>query len=149
MLSKKIVLVLSIIFFSSSIVTAQEEMTWYDLSDVKFNRVYNEEYGTFFLVPEFGETIRSLDGKKVRIVGYFLDIAGNGEVLLLSKQPMASCFFCGGAGPETVIEVNFKEKPDFITDQVIVITGTLKLNADDVDQCNYIMNDVTGELIDY
>lgn len=60
---------------------------------------------------------------------------------------MASCFFCGGAGPETIIEVIFKKKPPFKTDQIVEITGILELNADDVDHCNYILKEATGKLI--
>lgn len=126
---------------------SQERLTWNDLSDVTFKRTYNPIYDTDFLVPTFGKHVKSFVGKQVIIKGYFLDIAGDGEFLLLSKQPMATCFFCGGAGPETIIEVNFKKKPNFKTDQIIEIIGLLKLNADDVDHCNYILNNVVGTLI--
>ena len=123
----------------------QEKLTWYDLADVTYNRTYNEDYGTFLLVPKFGNFIKSFEGKKITIKGYFLDITGKGTLTLLSKRPMASCFFCGGSGPETVIEVYFKNKPTFKTDQVIEITGTLRLNTDDLERCSYILEDTTGK----
>ena len=68
-------------------------------------------------------------------------------MFLLSKNPLASCFFCGGAGPETVIEVYFKEKPPYKTDDVVEITGKLQLNVDDVSKANYILNNSTGKAI--
>ena len=60
---------------------------------------------------------------------------------------MAACFFCGGAGPETIIEVYFKDTPPFKTDQGIEITGVLELNADDVAHCNYIIRNAKSKKI--
>lgn len=133
--------------FISSFGFAQTQMTWTDFADVEFKPTYNEKYGIDFLMPTFGDRIQTFNGKLITISGYFLDISGNGKVLLLSKNPMAACFFCGGAGPETIIEVNFKKKPPFKTDQIVTITGMLELNPKDVDHCNYILRDATGKLI--
>ena len=131
----------------SSVAIAQQQMTWTDFADVEFKPKYNEKYGIEFLMPTFGETIKEQEGKLISITGYFLDISGNGKIFLLSQNPMAACFFCGGAGPETIIEVNFKEKPPYKTDQVVTITGVLKLNEKDVDHCNYILHEATGKLM--
>jgi len=133
--------------FVSNFVMAQEKLTWNDFSDVKFEPVYNEEYDVHFLMPKFGEKIKSYSGKQVRIKGYFLDLSGSGEIFLVSKNPMASCFFCGAAGPETIVEVSFKEKPPFKTDQIITVSGVLKLNVNDVNHCNYILSEATGQLV--
>ena len=126
---------------------SQSKLTWDDFADVEFNPEYNEKYDVHFLMPTFGETIKNFNGKKIKITGYFLDISGTGEVFLVSANPMASCFFCGGSGPESIVEVNFKEKPPFKTDQVVEVTGLLKLNRDDVDHCNYILSGAWGELV--
>ncbi|WP_136466953.1 hypothetical protein [Flagellimonas onchidii] len=128
--------------------TAQIQMTWEDFADVKFEPKYNATYDVNFLMPTFGKEIKSYRGQEVQIKGYFLDISGSGEVFLVSANPMASCFFCGAAGPETIIEVDFKEKPPFRTDQIVVVTGVLELNANNVDRCNYILNEATGRLIE-
>ncbi|MEM8848261.1 MAG: hypothetical protein AAGD17_14270 [Bacteroidota bacterium] len=125
---------------------AQKQLTWKDFADVNFQSQFNEKYGVHFLMPTFGEKIMSFKGKQVSIKGYFLDISGSGEIFLISQNPMASCFFCGGSGPETIIEVSFKEKPPFKTDQIVTVTGTLELNANDVDHCNYILTEATGRL---
>jgi len=127
--------------------TAQEQLNWTDFADVEFKPTYNEKYGIEFLMPTFGDIIKSYDGKSISITGYFLDISGNGRIFLLSQNPMAACFFCGGSGPETIIEVNFKEKPPYKTDQVVTITGVLQLNEKDVDHCNYILQDAVGKLV--
>ncbi|MEM7382042.1 MAG: hypothetical protein AAF361_12710 [Bacteroidota bacterium] len=140
-------LIVLFVAFSCSFVAAQEQLTWEDFADVSFEPVYNEEYGVHFLMPKFGEKIKAYRGKNISIKGYFLDISGSGEVFLVSQNPMASCFFCGAAGPETIVEVIFKEKPDFKTDQIVVVTGVLDLNANNVAHCNYILEGATGKLV--
>ena len=126
---------------------AQEKLTWEDFADVSFEPVYNEKYDVNFLMPKFGEKIQAFQGKKVSIMGYFLDISGSGEVFLVSQNPMASCFFCGAAGPETIVEVDFLEKPPFKTDQIVTVSGILQLNANNVDHCNYILKEAEGQLV--
>ncbi|MEN1784981.1 MAG: hypothetical protein AAGF77_07545 [Bacteroidota bacterium] len=126
---------------------SQSLLTWDDFADVNFEPKYNAQYDAHFLMPTFGKKIKSYEGKQVKITGFFLDLAGTGEIYLVSANPMASCFFCGAAGPETVIEVAFKERPSFKTDQVVQIIGQLSLNADDVGHCNYIMSEASGKLI--
>ena len=139
-----IVLLVSLV---SSYGIAQDQLDWDDFADVNFEPVYNEKYDVYFLMPKFGEKIQSYRGKQVSITGYFLDISGSGEVFLVSKNPMASCFFCGAAGPETVIEVSFDERPPFRTDQVVTITGVLELNRNNVNHCNYILKEASGQLV--
>ncbi|WP_250149291.1 hypothetical protein [Flagellimonas sp. 389] len=131
----------------STFAIAQKKLTWEDFADVNFEPEYNATYDMHFLMPTFGKKITTYRGKQVSIKGYFLDISGSGEVFLISQNPMASCFFCGAAGPETIIEVNFKEKPPFRTDQIVTVTGILELNRNNVDHCNYILKAATGQLI--
>ena len=126
---------------------AQSKLTWDDLADVDFVPEYNEKYDVHFLMPSFGDKIKAYNGKKIEITGYFLDISGTGEVFLVSANPMASCFFCGGSGPESIVEVAFDKIPPFKTDQVVTVTGTLELNRDNVDHCNYILRNASGELV--
>lgn len=128
-------------------VFAQVELTWEDFADINFEPEYNEKYEVYFLMPTFGEKIKAYQGKKIEITGYFLDISGTGEIFLVSANPMASCFFCGAAGAETIIEVNFKEYPSFKTDQIVTVTGVLELNRNNVNHCNYILKEATGELL--
>ena len=135
------------LILNGSFAFAQEQLTWKDFADVNFEPVYNEIYDVHFLMPTFGENIQSYRGKKVSIKGFFLDISGGGDIYLVSSKPMAACFFCGGAGPETIVEVIFKEKPPFKTDQVILVSGVLELNATDVNHCNYILKDAVGQIL--
>ena len=128
-------------------VFALSKITWDDLADVEFKPEYNEKYDVHFLMPTFGKGIKSYNGKNIEITGYFLDISGTGEVFLISSNPMATCFFCGGSGPESIIEVEFNSVPSFKTDQVVTVSGVLKLNREDVDHCNYILKGASGVLV--
>ena len=125
---------------------AQEEITWQDLAQVEFVDKYFPDYGQYFLYPEFSSSVQALDGTEVTITGYFLDIDPEGEIFILSQGPMSACFFCGIGGPETAMEVHFSSKPSFKMDDIITVTGTLKLNADDVNHFNYILKDSKGKL---
>lgn len=120
---------------------AQKEITWGDLAKVDYTEKFFSDFGEYFLYPKFGPEVKALEGKKVSIVGYYLDIDPTGTLFILSKNPMASCFFCGVGGPETAIELQFNAKPKFRTDDIVMVTGTLKLNADDVEHFNYILED--------
>ncbi|WP_298541443.1 hypothetical protein [uncultured Aquimarina sp.] len=139
---------LSLIFMSISFhLIAQQKLSWEDLEEVSFHNIYNVHYDDYFLKPTFGPIIKSYEGDKITIRGYFLDFSYEQEFYMVSRNPMSSCFFCGGAGPETIIEVIFKDKQNYKTDQVIEVTGILELNVDDVDHCNYILKEATARLV--
>ena len=135
----------SVLVFHAGV--AQSDLTWDDFADVSFKPQLVEEYGVEFLMPTFGQHIQSYNGKEISITGYFLNLSGSGDIFLVSQYPMASCFFCGTAGPETIIEIQFNEEPSFDTDQIVTVKGTLELNSLDVNQCNYILKDASGELV--
>lgn len=138
-----------IIIFVCTITNAlygQQQISWQILSDVSFTEEYFPEEDTYFLTPTFGASIKKLQGKKVQITGYFLNIDPSSGLYLVSKNPMASCFFCGMAGPETIMEVRFNEKVNFETDNIVTVTGIFNLNGDDITHCNYILKNATGKL---
>jgi len=123
--------------------SAQETLTWEDLSDVTFSEKYDEELNAYWLIPDFGAKPKSFAGKDVIIMGYFIPFNVDDDFYVLSKNPYSSCFFCGQAGPETVMELQVDESlPDRIKlDQRIFFRGTLELNKSDLDHCNYILKD--------
>lgn len=126
---------------------SQQKITWKDLAQVEFSEKFFPAYGESFLYPNFLPPIKNLEGKQVTITGYFLNIDPEGMLFILSKGPMASCFFCGVGGPETAVELKFNTKPNFKTDDIVAITGTLKLNADDVEHFNYILTECKGKRV--
>ena len=133
-------LALIILFFIPLFGFSQVEIDWETLSDVEFTDTYMEEVDEYFLYPYFGPNVRSLEGQQVIIRGFVLAIDPADGYYILSKSPYASCFFCGSGGPETVIELNMKSEKDyFMMDEVVTMKGILKLNSDDIYQCNDIL----------
>ncbi|NJB83594.1 hypothetical protein [Wenyingzhuangia aestuarii] len=126
----------------------QQKITWQDLSKIKYTEKYFSVYKETFLYPHFSVSVKSLEGKQVSIKGYFLDVDPKGKLYVLSKGPMSSCFFCGGGGPETAIELQSTTVAKFKTDDLLMVTGTLQLNADNVEHFNYILTDCKAQLID-
>ena len=140
-------LFLFILFSLGNSAQNQKKITWQDLSKVKFVEKYFPKYDQSFLYPTFLSPVKALEGKTVTITGYFLDIDPGGAIFILSKGPMSSCFFCGVGGPETAIELEFISKPSFKTDDIITVTGILKLNSENVEHFNYILTKCSGELV--
>lgn len=127
------------ILLYSSFCFSQQKVTWKDLAKVKFTDKYFPEYDDTFLQPEFSTSVKNLEGKQITITGYFLNIDPKGKLYILSKGPMSACFFCGIGGPETAVELQSTFKRKFKTDQIVTVTGTLKLNGSDVEHFNYIL----------
>jgi hypothetical protein len=59
---------------------------------------------------------------------------------IFSAFPYSMCFFCGGAGPESVMEVTAIE-PVVYTAESIVLKGKLKLNSEDVNKLMFALTD--------
>jgi hypothetical protein len=122
---------------------AQIKLSWQLLSDVKFESVWHEEQQANFLVPTFGEGPSAFEGKEVLISGYFIPLSEDKMFFVLSANPYASCYFCGAAGPESIVEIWFKPQSikRFKLDQFLTLKGKLKLNKSDVNHCNYILEE--------
>jgi hypothetical protein len=118
-----------------------EKLTWEDLTDVDFKDVYVEELDAYYWKPIFGPSVKNLEGKKFYITGYVIPVDIDEDFYVLSRYPFANCFFCGGAGPETVVDLQFSghSPREYATDERLTFAGELKLNADDVYQMNYII----------
>lgn len=122
---------------------AQEQgtvITWKTLTDVKFTEKYVEKYQDWFLFPNFGPTVKSLEGQPVAIKGYVIPIDLEEGLYALSAFPFAACFFCGAAGPESVITLNIaRVKRKYNTDDVVTFKGVLRLNDSNIEDFNYIL----------
>lgn len=117
-------------------------LTWKHLSDVRFTKKYNKQLGMYFLYPTFGESVVQLEGKQIQIKGYLIPADPDNNIYVISAQPMSMCFFCGGAGPESIIELQLRNKKQrFKTDAVKTVSGKLRLNAQDIEHLNYILED--------
>jgi len=115
---------------------------------MEFEEIFNEEYGFDVPYPIFNDKVKDLAGKKVTIEGYIipLEVGDDHELLVLSKYPESTCFFCGMAGPETVVDILPSRKiknRELNLNGKMKFTGTLKLNRDNLDHMNYMLIDAT------
>ena len=134
------------ILFSSPIDQDKKDL-WDVFGKVKFESIYNEKESTYLLYPEFTSELKEMEGKEVEITGFYIPMSLDANVIVISRTNYASCFFCGNAGPETVVEVEPRNKfRDFTMDEKITIKGKLKLNRDDIFRLNFILEE--GEVVD-
>lgn len=115
---------------------------WTTLSKITFKKEYDEMLGFKVDVPVFGKEVQALDDQEVVIKGYIIPVEGykSHKEFVFSAYPYNMCFFCGGAGPETVMEV-FSNEPVKYTAEPIVLRGKLELNASDINRLMYILKD--------
>ncbi len=144
---KRILIATVFLVFGATLVTHAQDNSkslaaanWSTLSKVTY-KVGKDEYGELS-IPVFGADIKKLAGKEIELSGYIVPFDGmfKPDHIILSSLPIASCFFCGGAGPESVVEVYLKESMKY-TANGIVVKGKLELNETDYNQLMYILKD--------
>ncbi|HRI80342.1 MAG TPA: hypothetical protein PLR06_12485 [Cyclobacteriaceae bacterium] len=133
-------LLLFLLVFGTLTASGQKD-GWELFAKTKFETKYNEKAAEYFLYPVFAKELKDLVGKEVSLEGYYLPIEITDDAyIILSKFPYSQCFFCGGAGPESIAEVTFKVKRGkFEMDEFIHVKGILKLNENNVEHGNFIL----------
>lgn len=122
-MKKTIVLLFVVLGFNAS---AQQVLPW-EMLAVPYSTTPDGLYE-----PQFPSWLDKYKNTEVVIQGYLVPVDVEGHQYALSRYAFSSCFFCGNAAPNTVVELVFKERPDdLITDQFVVVKGTLVFNADD------------------
>ena len=138
MLNKTLLILFSL--FAMFTARAQTETSWTDLMDITFKDVYLEADDMYVYYPLFKEKQKSLDGVEIAITGYIIPVDVELNQYVLSAFPFSACFFCGNAGPESVMAVYFTEADQsFKTDQRLTLAGTLELNETNVDELIYVL----------
>ncbi|MBK6545279.1 MAG: hypothetical protein IPO86_04520 [Saprospiraceae bacterium] len=127
--------------FQLNILEAQS--MWPALSKVSYKKEYDALLGIKVDRPVFSSDVKSLAGKIIQLKGYIIPTDGfkSHTEFVFSAFPYSSCFFCGKAGPETVIEIQAKE-PIQYTSEPIEIKGKLILNEKDINRLMYLMVEV-------
>lgn len=137
--------IISFLVFLSLPISNQKQaklIDWKLLAKVEFVDQYFEDYEAWYLVPKFSDAVKKLNGEQVIIKGYVIPLDVDGGEYALSAYPFSACFFCGGAGPESVMSLHFKDKPGrFETDDYLNFVGKLKLNTKDFEDFTYILED--------
>lgn len=131
---------LLLVVAASNELKAQENL-WKTLANITFKKEYDASLGFKVDVPVFSDQIKKLEGTEVVIKGYIIPVEGykGHKEFVFSAYPYNMCFFCGGAGPETVMEVYATEAIKY-TSEPIVIKGKLELNTSDINRLIYALN---------
>ena len=121
---------------------AQGDAVWKTLSKITYKKEYDEFMGFKIDKPVFSDAVKALDGTEVSIKGFIIPVEGykSHTEFVFSAFPYNMCFFCGGAGPETVMEV-YATRPIEYQAEAITLKGTLRLNADDINRLMYSLED--------
>ena len=119
----------------------QPLITWDQLTDVTFSKKYDATLGIEILQATYGPSVKALNGKEIIIRGYIIPLDPLGTQYVISRNPMASCFFCGGSGPETVAELRLHPKSirRYATDEILSFKGVLQLNEKNDNSLNYVI----------
>lgn len=136
---------------SSFHLMAQDEATtsttpnlWKTLAKITYKKEFDEMMGFKVDIPVFSQKVKNLEGTEVTVRGYIIPIEGykSHNEFILSAYPYNMCFFCGGAGPETVMEVTANQGIEY-TAEAIEIKGILRLNDTDINRMMYALEEVT------
>lgn len=134
----------SSVYAQDATADTKDENVWKTLSKITYKKEYDEFLGFKIDKPVFAAQVEELEGKEITVKGYIIPVEGykSHNEFIFSAYPYNMCFFCGGAGPETVMEVESLEAVEYTAEQV-VLKGKLKLNADDVNRLMYLLVDAT------
>ena len=137
-------LLLLLFVLSSVFATAQSDAAsvWKDLAKITYEKKYDELLGFKVDVPVFGKDVQAMEGEMIEISGYIVPVEGykSHKEFVFSAFPYNMCFFCGGAGPETVMEVTANEPVKYSTER-ITLRGRLRLNNENINQLMYLLED--------
>jgi hypothetical protein len=113
---------------------------WKNLSKISYKKEYDELMGFKVDKPVFSDAIKAMDGKMITLTGYIIPVDGykSHKEFIFSAFPYTMCFFCGNAGPETVMEITAKEAIKYTTEQ-IELKGILRLNSEDINRLMFKM----------
>ena len=133
--------IMFIYLFSNSYLSAQTNVDWFVLADVKFEKKFSESLGYSYEEATFGDWVKQYDGKEISITGYVIPLDVMATTLALSANPNSTCFFCGAAGPETVLDLRLSPDVErrFRMDELVTFKGKLKLNRRNDRQFTYVL----------
>lgn len=123
---------------------------WQALEAVSYRTRFDARWNAHVDYPVFGPSVLALGGKKIVLKGYMIPLEelSGPHHFVLSRYPFNECYFCGAAGPETVVEIHLSTKeqapgrkagPFRFTEEPIRVEGTLRLNDSDPDHLMYLL----------
>jgi len=132
-----------------TILCSPQPSGWELLSTVEIKRGYDDFMGAEIDQPVFSEQLKLHEGKEITLEGFIIPLqqTGDQDYFVLSRFPFQSCFFCGAAGPETVVEV-YSDREFRYTDERVRVSGKLRLNDGNPLNLFYILEDCKVEKMD-
>ena len=118
---------------------AQSSLDWNTLADVTFEEQKNDSLDLPYNQATFGPIISQFNEEEVVVTGYMIPMDALGISYALSKNPNAVCFFCGGAGPETVVQLKLSKIKRYRTDDRLSFKGKLQMNEKDIHSLTYVL----------
>ena len=116
-----------------------DSLNWKILGQIKFVKKKHKDYGEIDF-PLINDVLKKKSGKKILMSGFIVPI--DNVNYALSKSVFASCFFCGKAGPETIMGIKFKVgKIKLKTDQYVTLEGNFRVNENNVEDWIYHIED--------
>ena len=135
-------LILSIFFLCLSVfsLNAQTSIAWDVLADIQLEEKYDASLGINYYNASFGAA-QSFESQEIILSGFIIPLDALGTQYVLSRNPQTSCFFCGGAGPESVVKLELKPRAikRYQTDARLTFKGRLKLNSTTKEDLLYVM----------
>lgn len=132
MLKKQITITfLALLFAATGLFAQSDKNIWTTLALMKFERHKGNGSGKGSqIIP----LIEALDGTEVTVKGYVVPLSGKKAQshFMFSAYPYSSCYFCGGAGPETIMEA-FADGDSKIeySENAITLKGIFKFTSKD------------------
>jgi hypothetical protein len=113
-----------------------DTLSWKLLGIIKYIKKPDKDYPDGVMFPIINSELKAKGKKKIVMSGFIIPI--DNVSYALSKNVFASCFFCGQAGPETIMGIKFKgPTPKLKTDQYVTLEGTFRYNDNDVNDWIY------------
>lgn len=141
-LSMSLLVAMSTFAQGEEVVAEPNTNLWKTLSKITYKKEYDEFLGFKIDKPVFAKSIQEIEDTEVEVKGYIIPVEGykSHSEFIFSAYPYNMCFFCGGAGPETVMEVESTVPVEYTAEQVTLV-GKLKLNPDDINRLMYLLVD--------
>ncbi|OYQ36340.1 hypothetical protein CHU92_09990 [Flavobacterium cyanobacteriorum] len=113
-----------------------DTLTWKLLGQIKYIKKPSKDYPEGVMFPVINTTLKAKNKKPIVMSGFIIPI--DNKNYALSKNVFASCFFCGQAGPETIMGIKFRNPNIKLkTDQYVTLQGTFRYNDNDIDDWIY------------
>lgn len=135
-------LILSLVFFFPGLGSAQDN-AWGMLMMTETEKEFDPTLGMEIDIPNIHPAAKNLNGEQIQLEGFIIPLEGKKSQshFMFSAFPINMCYFCGRAGPESVIEVFMKDGESLaFTDKKIWIQGELRVNEHDPQSNIYTLN---------